>query len=280
MEKDRFLVDYLSVSPIMLGLIRAIDCRYLSSVDFKGSVLDVGCGDGLFAKILFDSTEGRIDTGIDFNPVELRKACKTGIYKNLLVCDASNMPFQDSCYDMVFSNSVLEHIPDLEGTLLELGRILKPGGRLVFTVPSQYLSEQLLFPIIFNSIGLNVFGQYYIDVKQRLWKHYHLYSPEKWRALLNQNGLIVIKCNYIHPEPVTRLCDFLGFSGLYSLMVRKYFGRLLLFPNSLRGKILARFLKRLYYLEADIGSTIFVVCEKSSNRYQVPDLVQRVRELK
>ena len=280
MEKDRFLADYLSVSPIMLGLIRAIDCHYLSSVEFRGSVLDVGCGDGLFAKILFENTEDRIDTGIDFNPVELRKACKTGIYKNLFVCDASNMPFQDSCYDMVFSNSVLEHIPDLEGTLSEIGRILKPGGRLVFTVPSQYLSEQLLFPAILNRIGLKAFGRYYIDTKQRLWKHYHLYSPDEWRTLLKKNGLDIITYEYIHPEPITRLCDLLGFSGLYSFVIRKYFGRLLLFPNPLRGKILACFLKRLYYLKAEIGSTIFIVCEKSSNSYSMPDLARHVKETK
>lgn len=265
MEKNKFLVDYLSVSPTMLGLIRAIDCRYLSSVDFKGSVLDVGCGDGLFAKILFDNAEGRVDTGIDYDPIELGKARKTGIYKKLFVCSATSMPFQDSCYDTVFSNSVLEHIPDLEVALSEISRVLKPGGKLVFTVPSQYLSEQFLFPVIFKKIGLKALGQYYIDFKQRMWKHYHLYPPEAWIDKLDKHGLKVIKYQYIHPEPVTRLCDLLVFSGLSSVISRKYFGRLLLFPNRLRGKILARLFKRLYYLNMEIGSTIFIIAEKTLN---------------
>ena len=120
---------------------------YLSRVrPLKGAtILDVGCGDGLFAKILFEKATGQIDTGIDFDIVELEKAKKTGMYKRLVNCSITDMPLQDNCYDTIFSNSVLEHIPNLDRAISEIGRILKPEGKLIFTVPSQYLSEHLFF---------------------------------------------------------------------------------------------------------------------------------------
>jgi SAM-dependent methyltransferase len=43
---------------------------------------------------------------------------------------ATQIPFPDNCFDLVYSFKVLAHIPDLKGALCEMVRVLKPGGQM------------------------------------------------------------------------------------------------------------------------------------------------------
>lgn len=52
--------------------------------------------------------------------------------------DAANSPLPSDCFDAVLSADVMEHVPDLDGTLRETARILKPGGRLFATMPFDF----------------------------------------------------------------------------------------------------------------------------------------------
>jgi SAM-dependent methyltransferase len=56
--------------------------------------------------------------------------------------DATRLPFPDGTFDRVIASEVMEHIPDDEGALDELLRVLKPGGVLAVTIPS-WLPEKL-----------------------------------------------------------------------------------------------------------------------------------------
>ncbi len=49
--------------------------------------------------------------------------------------DITSLSFPDASVDLLVSSDVLEHVPDLPGALSESRRVLKPGGRHVFTVP-------------------------------------------------------------------------------------------------------------------------------------------------
>lgn len=50
---------------------------------------------------------------------------------------ADPMPFRDACFDLVTANMVMEHIERPKETLLEIRRVLAPGGRLVFHTPNR-----------------------------------------------------------------------------------------------------------------------------------------------
>lgn len=56
-------------------------------------------------------------------------------YNGVLCVDLCNMPFEDNTFDFVISEDVLEHIEGYEKALREIFRVLKPGGKHIFTVP-------------------------------------------------------------------------------------------------------------------------------------------------
>lgn len=59
-----------------------------------------------------------------------------GSYKNGVRCeDVQRLTYADASFDLVTHCDVLEHVPDDERAMSELKRVLRPGGRLLFTVP-------------------------------------------------------------------------------------------------------------------------------------------------
>ena len=53
-------------------------------------------------------------------------------YGGSSVADAEGIPYDDNTFDLVVGHAVLHHIPDVEKSLREVLRVLKPGGRFVF----------------------------------------------------------------------------------------------------------------------------------------------------
>jgi SAM-dependent methyltransferase len=58
------------------------------------------------------------------------------------VCDLRSIPVEDERFDRILFNQVLEHIPEPPLVLAELHRVLKPGGRLLCSVPLFYAEHQ------------------------------------------------------------------------------------------------------------------------------------------
>jgi len=111
-----------------------------------GNGLDLGCGDGHLMEIILRRIGNRDLVGLDVDPLEteIARACK--IYREVLTAPGHQMPFMDSSFDFVFSNSVLEHIENIDGVLREVARVLRPAGRFVFTVPGPAFHDCLRRP--------------------------------------------------------------------------------------------------------------------------------------
>ena len=76
--------------------------------------------------------------------------------------DITDLPFEDSSFDVVFCNHVLEHIPDDTKAMQELYRVLKPGGFGIFQIP-QDLHREITFEddtITDPKERARIFGQY------------------------------------------------------------------------------------------------------------------------
>jgi SAM-dependent methyltransferase len=86
----------------------------------------------------------------------------------LQVADGRSLPFEDGAFDHAYSISVLEHIPGDgdAGALRELGRVVRPGGRIVVTLPydEKYWEdwrEQALYVDHGGEDGRHFFGRWY-----------------------------------------------------------------------------------------------------------------------
>lgn len=76
--------------------------------------------------------------------------------------DICDLPFEDNSYDIIFCNHVLEHIPDDSKAMMELYRVLKPGGMGIFQIP-QDLTRATTFSddsITDPKERARIFGQY------------------------------------------------------------------------------------------------------------------------
>ena len=111
----------------------------LLHLDAVSSVLEVGCGSGGYALYLARNV-GCDVVGLDVNEPGIRNANQLAATAGLAArarfqhCDVSKgLPFDDTTFDAMFANDVLCHIPGRYKLLCEMFRVLKPGGRMLFS---------------------------------------------------------------------------------------------------------------------------------------------------
>lgn len=128
-------------------------------------VLEIGSGSGRYALQVAETTGCRV-LGVDINAPGIQTANQLALAHKFSdkvrfeVCDASKpLPFAESQFDAIFSNDVLCHIPGRTALLLELFRVLRAGGRLLFSdalVIGGLISHQEI--AIRSSIGYYLFS--------------------------------------------------------------------------------------------------------------------------
>ncbi len=159
-----------------LSLWRAAEIAALREQVFEPPVLDLGCGDGLVTSLVLS----KVEIGLDPNEKVLERAAQHRIYERFEAVFAEEMRLPDASIATVLSNSVLEHLLCLDAVLAEVARILRPGGRLIFTCPTEAFSRWLVLP----------FARY-ADWRNRQLCHLNLWPTERWIAHLNTVGLEV-----------------------------------------------------------------------------------------
>jgi ubiquinone/menaquinone biosynthesis C-methylase UbiE len=109
-------------------------CKQLGNIG-ELSVLDNACGSGYGSDYL--SNFAKTVTGIDISEITINK-CKTKYRRNNLnfrIMDGTKLAFQDNSFDAVISQDTIEHVQNDQLFLSEIGRVLKPGGKLVIFTP-------------------------------------------------------------------------------------------------------------------------------------------------
>lgn len=103
------------------------------ALDGKGRVLEVGCYDGLFLNYFKEM--GYECEGLDLNEGFVRYGIKQ--YGLKLFCsDIYDLKYSDDMFDLIIFHQLLEHLNDPLKFINEVYRILKPGGRIVFSLPN------------------------------------------------------------------------------------------------------------------------------------------------
>jgi methionine biosynthesis protein MetW len=97
-------------------------------------VLEVDCGPGVLAAKMRD--RGAEVQATEISPVAAERARARGIPTVCVNTEAEAVPFPDGAFDVVVSNSMIEHRFFPERSLDECARVLRPGGRLILCLPN------------------------------------------------------------------------------------------------------------------------------------------------
>ncbi|HEV8144660.1 MAG TPA: class I SAM-dependent methyltransferase [Methylomirabilota bacterium] len=254
-----YLREYLERTPVALGLERALECEMFRGRSFTPPVLDVGCGDGMLAEILFGSG-GRVTYGLDPDRAVLAQARERGAYRLLLNATGDAIPLADGACGSAYSNSVLEHIEHLEPTLREIRRVLRDGGELLVTVPTDRYERYFLPCGLLEAAGLAPLSDALRARFNRFWRHHHCYPPEEWRRLIAAAGFEILESSAYGSRAVCRLLAFSLPVALPAFATHRLLGRWMLVPRfrALIAPALAATLSPAVRASVDDGALVFI----------------------
>jgi SAM-dependent methyltransferase len=192
-----------------LGLWRAAEIAALREQIYPAPVLDLGCGDGLVTSLVLD----RVDIGLDPDRCALARAAWRGIYQRFEAALAEESQLPDGSVGTVISNSVLEHLAHIDAVLQSVARMLRPGGRLVFTVPTEAFSAWLTLPL-----------ECYAAWRNRRLQHLNLWPVERWEYSLRRAGLELMQVRPYLRRPLVTAWDALELLQQIWIARRRVFG--------------------------------------------------------
>lgn len=223
------LERYVPQAPLFLAMVRSVECDLLRAVPpLEQPSLDLGAGDGLFAAVLGQ----RLSIGIDPNFATLKTARKRTAYRSVARAVGGALPVADESLQTVLSNSVLEHIPDLDSVLRECQRVLVPGGRLVITTPSHRFGELLFFSRALRKLGFNGAAKSYEAWFNRHSGHFHTDSMEGWKERLPTHGFEVTFARYYLSAHSHAWFDLLHYMSVPRWLLYRLTGRYVLWARS------------------------------------------------
>ncbi len=112
-------------------------------------ILELACGNGL----LWKENASRIPAGWTVTLSDLSSGMLDAAWRNLVVTgrafqfkeiDAQSIPYEAETFEAVIANHMLYHVPNRPKAIMEIKRVLKPGGRLIATtVGANHLKEMM-----------------------------------------------------------------------------------------------------------------------------------------
>jgi len=143
-------------------------------------LLDVGCGLGYLLERAVAS--GLDVVGVDLSP-RAASACQFRVPSaKVLVADGQRLPFPDETFDIVTILGSLEHYIDPGQGLLEIRRVLRPGGRVAIVVPNGFYLPDLVWQVWRKGLGPN-----HKQIIERFA------AVNEWRGFIESGGLAVRK---------------------------------------------------------------------------------------
>ena len=227
LRQDDLLWRHLKTVPAFRALLRSVEARFYRGLDLPGPILDLGCGDGHFGQMTFDEP---LTAGVDPWWGPLQKARRTGMYGQLAQCMGDRLPFPGHYFATVISNSVLEHIPDVQAVLYEANRVLQPGGRLVITMPSHLFSERLGGAAWLTRLGAAGLAEQYRRLFNFVSRHAHIDPPAVWAERLAQAGFVVDRWQYYFSDKALHALEWGHVQGLPSAVLHAITGHWILGP--------------------------------------------------
>jgi SAM-dependent methyltransferase len=236
-------VLHLKDLPYFRALLRAAEAELVSEVDLPRPRLDLGAGDGHFASVVF---EDGMDIGVDPHAASLREAGRRGCYRLRVRALGGRLPIGDGRMASALSNSVLEHVRDLEPVLAEVGRVLRRGAPFVFTVPNPAFPDHLGGPALLGALGMARLGEAYRAWFVRVVRHWNMLDESEWARRLKDAGFRVERTFRYFPPASLRALEWGHYLGAPCVLARAVFGRWILVPARWNLWLTERWLRRYY----------------------------------
>ncbi len=181
--------EFYETSESYKNLLSAHDEEYLQAyvnlvIRFAPSgskILDLGCGNGISSRMLNQACYDVV--GTDISKLFLEEAqewCNEKL--RYQVCDVLELPFDNDSFDVICSNELIEHLPDVETALKEMIRVVRKGGRIVLSGPN--LSSPLTpfldwFRLMCGKEGRSIWGETKKQAFQQLIYNFRLYIRKR-----------------------------------------------------------------------------------------------------
>lgn len=161
----------------------------LAGHDLKRPILDLGCGDGRYAKWVLNE---KMDIGLDISRSTIEKAVKNNAYEKYIIASASKIPLENSWVNTIFSNSAFEHFKNLDTALSEMNRVLKKNGILIFTTHSP-ISKKFNSARFLKKLGFTFLAKIVQKIFVRQLQLNSLRTQKKWAELLQSRGFTILE---------------------------------------------------------------------------------------
>ena len=258
-DDENVLFDYLEHTSAALALVRSMEGRLFRRSELQPPILDIGCGDGLFASIVFFQD---IDVGIDLDLIELRKRSLPERYRARANANASRLPFRSGHFATVISNCVVEHVRDHTEPLREIHRVLRPGGKYVLTTHSHLYGSYLFWYAACTRLSLPRLAQWYADTINRVFKHYTMLTPQEWTTMLQAAGFHDVRISFYLSRRAMWLFDLLLPMSVPSRLNKALWGRWAVLPRRFLAAVETHVFKRIYREDPAIGAGMCIEARK------------------
>lgn len=229
---DEILYDdfrrYFPHTPTALCIKECVRLAALRGVDCPGPILDVGCGDGLFARLAFQEAEV---WGIDIDATEGRHAQASNAYSQIVLGDITRATLPEGFFRSCVANCSLEHVPDLDAALRTIYRSLAPGGQALMFVPNREWASHLLSARVLERAGLGFFARELQQGIDRVFKHHHLYDAKGWSDIVARAGFEIVAVDPIGSTASTVAFESFLLPSLVGLLTKRLAGRWSLVPD-------------------------------------------------
>ena len=148
----------------------------------QGRVLDVGCGDGFFTAKILQRFNLKNVYGLDISSKAVDLARLKHPEINFQQSALNHIPEETNSINSITMIEVIEHLVDIEGTLKELFRVMKPGGILLITTTDFNWLKQVIIAIFF-------FEKYFYPTNP----HIRFFKKSTLADILSKNGFSIIK---------------------------------------------------------------------------------------
>lgn len=165
------------------------------------TILEAGSGTGRFCIALAQKLETSDFVALDTSWASLKLGQEGARLRNLnniffMRADIASMPFEDSSFDVVFSEGVIEHFHNYEAIVAEMARVTKQGGKIIAAVPNRFNFAYNLTLLFSGS-------------QRRQYGYLKLFTHSRLRQLFVKCGLIDIRSAGFDPaHGIRRLSGF------------------------------------------------------------------------